>query len=288
MTYYFIINPNSGKADSTERAARDIITYFEQNGGKYQIFRCDTAAKAYATVDKLCRENRQVRVCACGGDGTLNAVVSAASRHGNAEVGCYASGESNDFIKCFGTLKDFRSVDNFVNCPGRQVDMLRVNDYCCINMVTIGTDSLGATLFREKPAAVRLSFELDGERLEAADYAFVAVANGRALASGRFAAPEARMDDGLADILLVPDEGKLRLASLMADVRDGVHLHRGQPRAEDDRMLFRRARAVTVESDKPFEIAVDGERFSVDRLRVEVRQAAWRFICPQQNYQNNI
>ena len=69
---------------------------------RYRV-RIDTQADAINFVKRRCSENEEDTVfVACGGDGTLNAIVNGAIGFNNALVTCYPCGSGNDFVKIYG------------------------------------------------------------------------------------------------------------------------------------------------------------------------------------------
>lgn len=78
------------------------------------------------------------------------------------------------------------------------------------------------------------------------------VANGRTAGGGLAVAPEANLEDGWLDIVMVLDGEPLDVAALGAKILIGGYL-------ADERTVFRRAKKVTVRSDPPMVFIADGE-----------------------------
>ena len=99
MEHLFLVNPAAGKEDPTaavEAAAKCIAG--AQNE-PYEI----RVSRAAGELTELARgagqSGRELRVYACGGDGTLNEVVTGAADYENLSVTCMPMGSGNDFIK---------------------------------------------------------------------------------------------------------------------------------------------------------------------------------------------
>ena len=59
-------------------------------------------------------QGEQLRIYACGGDGTLNEVVNGAAGFDNVAVTVFSGGSGNDFVKIFDEPKaffDLKSLD---------------------------------------------------------------------------------------------------------------------------------------------------------------------------------
>jgi diacylglycerol kinase (ATP) len=102
----------------------------------------------------------------------------------------------------------------------------------------------------------------------------VVVANGRYVGGGTLIAPEASIDDGLFDIVLIPQRSAAELALLAAQVALGTHL-------TSDAIVFRRAADLTVNSKPGMWFNVDGELVGNEPARFEILPRALRFIAPK-------
>ena len=86
MNHIFIVNPCAGKSNG-EQIVRDAVA--ELNGLRNsEIYVTKSSGDATAYVASLCEAmpKTKLRFYACGGDGTLNEVVTGAVGHDNAEV----------------------------------------------------------------------------------------------------------------------------------------------------------------------------------------------------------
>ena len=101
----------------------------------------------------------------------------------------------------------------------------------------------------------------------------VIVANARYFGGGMMICPEARVDDGLFDVLLIGDVTKADLVRTLPKIYRGTHLP--HPKAE----LLRGA-VVSVESDAPQPIELDGEQPGTTPVRFEVVPQALRLRVP--------
>jgi len=102
----------------------------------------------------------------------------------------------------------------------------------------------------------------------------VVVANGRYVASGTLIAPEAEIDDGLLDVVLIPRRPAPELALAMAQIALGTHL-------SSKTIVFRRAAKLTVNSKPGMWFNVDGELVGNEPARFEIVPRALRFIAPK-------
>ncbi len=102
----------------------------------------------------------------------------------------------------------------------------------------------------------------------------VVVANGRCFGGGMKICPEAEPDDGRFDVLTIGDLTKRDLVLTLPKTFWGGHLP--HPKAE----LLRGA-VVTVDSDEPLPIELDGEQPGTTPARFELVPGALRLRVPR-------
>lgn len=117
----------------------------------------------------------------------------------------------------------------------------------------------------------RTELVLDGERLAPLDLMAVVVANGGFLGGGIPAAPGARVDDGLLDVVAVRSCRPSRLPALLGRVLTGRHL--GHPG-----VLWSRVRRVEIHPDPPMAFNLDGQPFGAGPASFEALPGALRVI----------
>ena len=119
--------------------------------------------------------------------------------------------------------------------------------------------------------AYRTTLSLDNTESFKLSLYNVVIANGRYVAGGRLIAPEASVDDGLLDIVLVQERSAPELALLAAQVALGNHL-------SNHAIVFRRAAKVTVSSRPRMCFNVDGELVGKGPAVFEVLPRALQFV----------
>lgn len=114
---------------------------------------------------------------------------------------------------------------------------------------------IGSTLawvkWRNRPISLRLD---GGERIDG-DYFMAVVANGQYFGGGMWVAPQAEIDDGAFEVVLLGDLPKLRSATLLKKIYEGTHLQF----AEASRVAARSVSMITT-GDQPVLLDVDGEQ----------------------------
>jgi diacylglycerol kinase (ATP) len=128
-----------------------------------------------------------------------------------------------------------------------------------------------AVFARWKPTDVRLTVDSEtreGRMLE------VLVANARYLGGGMKMFPDAEPDDGLLDVLTLGDITKADLVRTMPKLYRGTHLP--HPKAE-----LLRGRSVSITTDAPIPIQLDGEQPGTTPVSFEIVPQALRLRVPR-------
>ena len=305
MKHLFVINPCAGKEDSTAEIQQKVDGYASANPSfDSQLYITQSPGDATRWVDRWCNEHpgEKARFYACGGDGTLNEVVSGTIGHAGAEVTVYASGSGNDYIKYYGTLADFTDIERLVNGVPHPVDVMKVNDRYSINVCNFGFDAMVCKIgndVRRKPiiggkhsyttGIIRSIFTsrsnyvrmtVDGEPFFDGYMLLCTLGNGRYNGGNYMCAPLSKNDDGLVEVNLFKRMSLFKFASLIDDYSHGTHINRPDVKRL---MLYRQATTVEMASPDPFWLVIDGEMLHSNRYRVENLHHAVTFISPKES-----
>jgi diacylglycerol kinase family enzyme len=129
-----------------------------------------------------------------------------------------------------------------------------------------------AALLKYRPQ--RMAVECDGEKFYEGPSYLLVVANGRFFGRGMWVAPEALINDGLFDVVLVEGMPRLRILLALRTVFSGRHLRRKD-------VHHRRAASVRVHSeDGPLCLEFDGEEAQGQDLLFTVSPGALRVMMP--------
>jgi len=222
-------------------------------------------------------------VVACGGDGTVHEVVNGLMRAGaKATLGVIPVGSGDDFAKMLGD-----PLEKLLQGRTRTVDIGRImadgEVRYFANGMDIGFGAHGARNVRSVPRfltglgaylgalvltlvrypRLRLRIRIDDGPRRETTTVMTAVMNGTTFGGSFRVCPEARVDDGLLDVLIVDPVGRLEILGLVPRIMRGTH-------AGDPRLELLQAKRVEMESEAPLLVEADGEiAFSAAR-RLEV------------------
>ena len=111
MKHLFIINPAAGSHDRTEEYSEVIHKLCREKGLSYEIRVSTAPGEATRIAREAAQSGEEVRLYACGGDGTLQEVAAGAAGYANAAVSVFSGGSGNDFVKLFDDPKAFFSLE---------------------------------------------------------------------------------------------------------------------------------------------------------------------------------
>ncbi len=300
MKHVFIVNPCAGKNQAANYIKPKISEYFSKNGGDYEIY--DTTAP-YASIDFVKNYpvgEETVRFYACGGDGTLFEVVNGAYGKPNTQVAVIPLGSGNDFIRLFGTKDMLVDVQAQVNGTPIQLDVIKCLGKIAINQCSMGLDAevcAKQTKFKKLPllsgeAAYTASLlycfigkmkstftvKFDDKEPFTAPTLFCYCGNSRWYGGGYMAAPHAMPDDGLLDFVHVKKAvSRLKLLTLIDKYKKGQHLNW-------DITTFARGKKLTIHSDKPAAVNIDGECEYVTDCDFEIIEKGITFVVPTSSW----
>ena len=304
MKHVFVINPHAGGCDRSDGIAARLDTAELD----YEAYATRAPRDATRFVVEWCAQHPadDVRFYACGGDGTLNEVVSGVMACGQAgspvsrvvEVACYPCGSGNDYVRCWPEL-DFADLEALVVGSAVDVDVLRVGDRYAVNVLNYGFEAevcrvmqqvrrwplvggraayltgIVHCLFHARHNPCRII--VDGEAMAEGDMLLASAAIGRYVGGGYMCAPRAVADDGMLEAQCVDSLSIVRFARMIGAYKRGEHLDRADMA---DVVHYRRGRTMCIESDRPFSIVVDGELLSGNRFDIECMPRALKFVLP--------
>jgi YegS/Rv2252/BmrU family lipid kinase len=228
---------------------------------------------------------------AFGGDGLAGAIAGAL-KHSQAVLGVLPGGRGNDLARTLGIpLEPGAACSVLASGVVRELDLGEVSGRTFIGIASCGFDSDAnrianatrvvrgklvysysavAALARWKPAAFEV--RLDGERRAFTGYS-VALANSKSYGGGMMLAPDASMQDGLLDVVMIGQVSKARFLALLPTVFRGAHVRQRN-------VEIARAREVEVRAERPFAMYADGDPLAELPASARALPGAVRVIVP--------
>jgi YegS/Rv2252/BmrU family lipid kinase len=285
-----IVNPSAGGG----RAARALPGVVERLGVLGVRFSTD-ATRDLNHARELARDAADAGrvVVALGGDGLVGCLANAARHVRGAVLGVLPGGRGNDFARVLGIpLDTLAACDIIARGRPRPVDLGAAGERAFVGIASVGFDSdanryanaaparLGGLVYvygalRAMAAWKHATFtvDVDGERVRFSGWS-VGAANSKAYGGGMYAAPDARLDDGLLDVVLFSATSKARLLPTMAKVFRGRHV-------DEPHVRVLRGAQVRIDADRPFTVFADGDPIGALPISLRALPAAIDVLLPE-------
>ena len=240
-------------------------------------------------------------VVAAGGDGTLNEVVNGLMEAGagsqDVTLGLLPLGTGNDFARCIGLGTDLkRAAETLFQGNSQWVDVGQAHGRWFINIAGCGFDAIvaervnrgfrllhGASAYLAAIAhsllnlkSANLTLTLDGETRHIRAL-MCSVANATSYGGGMRVAPDARLDDGLFDVCLLAEAGRVEFVRAFPRVFKGTHV-------THPKVTMLQARTVHIESDPPLPLLIDGEVLGTTPVTFTLLPRALQVLMPTSNF----
>lgn len=296
MKHIFVINPAAGQGKALNFIKPKIEEVCAKYSLDYEIHVTEKQGEGIEYVKNRAASGEEIRFYACGGDGTLYDVVNGAFGYKNVQVAVIPLGSGNDFIRLFGTKEEFLNLDDVVNGVPVEFDVIKCGDEIAINQCSMGMDAevcamqgkikkfplvtgegayyIGCIYAIIRKFKNRFTYKIDDGEEITKDCLFCFCGNSRWYGGGFMAAPLALPEDGLLDFVIVEaGVSRAKLATLLNKYKRGEHL-------DWDITSFKRGKKLTIHSDKPAAVNVDGETKYVTDASFEIIEKGITYVVP--------
>ena len=296
MKHLFIVNPVAGGRDATEEVTAKVQDVFRGRSDPFEIYVTRGPRDATRKIRTDSSDTDELRVYACGGDGTFNECVCGAALQQNVAVCPFPTGTGNDFCRQFGADAPlFRDLNALLNGSIHEIDLISCNGSYSANICSVGIDArIGTSVHKYSgipliggsgayviSAAVNafkgISSNMHvrcGQFEAEAKHALVCACNGRFYGGGFNPSPNAMMDDGLMDVYIVKKISLFTFARFIKKYADGH---------ADELSQFcthLRGTDLYIEFDGEDVINLDGEALYADSVSMHLLPKAMRLIVP--------
>ncbi|WP_173917413.1 diacylglycerol kinase [Halobacillus sp. Marseille-Q1614] len=266
-----IYNPTSGR-EIIRKVLPDILQRFEQAGYETSTHATTCAGDAIKAA-KLAVERKFDVVVAAGGDGTINEVINGiAEQEFRPKLGILPVGTTNDFARALYVPRNIhQAVDIILANYTTPLDIGRVNDQYFMNIsgggkiteVSYEVPSKLKTVLGQlayylkgiemlpslRPTYVEMEF--DG-RIYQGEVMLFLVSNTNSVGGLEKLAPEAKMDDGVFDLMIIEKMNIAEFVRLATLAIQGNHL-------SHPKFIHTTASRVKVHTEEKMQLNLDGE-----------------------------
>lgn len=288
----FLVNPAAGRGTGAARLGL-LRRLAAEHGAELQV--SESGEDLVARARRAASDGVE-RLVVVGGDGTMHQAVQGLAGSPCA-LGLVPLGSGNDFATVLGAPDDLSTaVETALDRPVRSMDLGRVTGpagnrwfdmYCGVGFDSEVTRRANRVRLLRGPAiypwaviktlfgfrAPTFRIEHDTGMIEERGM-FVTVANGPTYGGGMRIAPDARLDDGILDLVFVRKVSKAKLLRVFPKVYSGEHVNLPE-------VVILRTRQARIHLDREMEVYGDGEPLiAIDAagVEVEVVPAALRVI----------
>lgn len=299
MRHVFILNPVAGKNQSALALRDKIEAYFAAHPEmEYSVRLTDGVGAATRIAREEC-EKGDVRLYACGGDGTLQETAAGVPIGSpDVELTVIPCGSGNDFVRTFGGGEAFCDLTDLIEGVAVPVDAVDCGDRISLNIAAIGLDAaVGLKMQKYKswpgvsgsmayniavvdavchPIGVDMEIEIDtqdGVVCRKGKYLMTLGANGRYYGGGYQGAPTAVTDDGQLEFVMVKKISRFQIPFILGKYKAGKH--EGVKCIETIR-----GTSMRVKTAKSMVCTIDGECFTTDSIEFSVIPNAYRLVLP--------
>lgn len=267
-----IYNPTSGR-EEMRRLLPDVLERLDRAGIETTCHA--TTGEGDATLAAADAVSRGYDIIiAAGGDGTLNEVVNGMAGKSNLPpLGVFPLGTTNDFARAMGIPKRWEDYcDLVIENKTRPIDIGKANDRYFINIagggslteLTYEVPSRLKTLIGqlayymkgiEKMASLsptKLIINADGYEVLEGEFMLFLIANSNSVGGFEKLAPEARIDDGLLDVIAVKKCNLPEFIRLVSMALRGDHFN-------DPHVVYLKTKRMEVTSPGDVLLNLDGE-----------------------------
>lgn len=217
---HVLVNPVAGSGHAV-KVEKQVVDELKRRGIAYTLSRTLKPGHAKELAQQISAQEIQKLLC-IGGDGTM--YEAAQGLYGtNTALGPIPAGTGNDFAASLGIAKDpLKALDQLLMATPSTMDLGQAGEQKFLNICGVGFDvevlrhafvykkrlrgmmpyflGILRALFSYKPVEVDLL--LDGKHISQR-VLMMAVANGRFFGGGMCIAPEAKVNDGLLDVVII-------------------------------------------------------------------------------------
>ncbi len=294
----YLYNPISGGIKK-KQLIKQIIKHTVAKAIAFEFIETNDLGEYGFLKDKI-RNDGFTDVVIMGGDGTANHIIGALHTE-NVNFGIIPLGSGNGLAFAANIpKKPLTALEIIFNGHTKITDAFWVNNTFSCMLSGLGLDAQVAHDFATKAKrglltytqqsllsffkATPYQFEItlaDGHSFFT-DAFFISIANSNQFGNQVTIAPEARLNDGLLDVIIVQKMNKLRLPfAILKQLRGNNRLQKMVEDISTNNILYFQTPAISIKNPKLAPLHVDGEPHpATDKIEVKIFRNCFRLIQP--------
>jgi YegS/Rv2252/BmrU family lipid kinase len=293
----YLINPISGtgKKDVLKKI---IEKHTEEQELEFDIISTNPHGDYDFLKDKI-RKEKITDVILVGGDGTVNQVVNSLHKE-NIQFGIIPTGSGNGLAYCAGIPRNpLKALQIIFKGEAAFVDAFTINDQFSCMLSGLGFDAYVAHEFATKASrglltytqqslyhyfkALPYQFEIVLENFSFYSEAFlISIANSNQFGNNFMIAPQASLNDGLLDIVIVQKMNKARLPfAIFRQIRGNNKLQKLVEDITQKNILYFQTSSLTIRNLKHAPFHIDGEPHQTHaEFKIDIIPQCFKLIQP--------
>jgi diacylglycerol kinase (ATP) len=236
------INPSSGHGKGSTFGKR-VTDYLSSKEVSYRVFSAQSASQLRNEIESSLDSQRYQGIISVGGDGLAHLILQLAVPR-SIPFAIIPAGTGNDIVRTLGwSLTDIDGyLDQVISTEAQPIDLGNVDSEWFAAILSTGFDSVvneranslkwpkgpqryNAAIALELPKFKPIQYEItmDSSTLTT-EAMLIAVGNGRSYGGGMLVCPQAQLNDGLFDVMILEPVTKVEFLKVFPKVFSGSHI----------------------------------------------------------------
>ena len=275
------INPTSGRGKGA-RVGQQVANFLAERRVEYKIV---TGSNALKLQENLRREaSNSLGIIAVGGDGLMHMCIQITA-YSDLPLVPIPAGTGNDFVRALGWNPDkpLAPLWSALNSESTKIDLGNVDGEYFGAIASTGFDSLvneraNQMKWPKGPSKYNVAMALELPKFKPLEYRFVidgkayqreamliAAGNGSSYGGGMQVCPNADMNDGLIDLMILNPVSKREFVRIFPSVYEGKHIQHPQVEIIQAKEIYLESNAVCY---------ADGERIGPLPVTISIAESA--------------
>jgi diacylglycerol kinase (ATP) len=294
MKLFLILNPAAGK-NKGEKAMEKATPLLEKAGIQFELKVSEFSGHAI-TLGREFDPSKFDGIVAVGGDGTLFEILNGLLKSNpdfDLPVGQIPVGTGNSFIKDLAINSIEDAVEKIAGGKTQQVDVGHFKypegEHFFINLLgtgfvsnvahqagkykALGSLSYVLAVLEEvvQLRSVPLELTIDGKVYQR-NYIFTEICNSTKTGGNMIMAPDAKIDDGFLDVVLLNDISKFNLLKVFPQIFKGTHVN-------DSHVETFKGKHIKIVTETSQRLTPDGEVFGTTPIEVTILSNKITMYC---------
>ena len=290
--YYIIANAARVNGKKTKEL-ETVKSVFDKAGLKYEVLLTAKAGDAKTFTENITGTGEAHTVVAMGGDGTLHEIINGFKDFENCSLGLIPSGTGNDFAEGAGVPFDTKKAAEIIAYGTPQpIDFIELSSGLrSINSVGMGIDVdvlqrtyVGKSKGRSKYLKALISslkhfngcsFTVEYNGIKEKRFGLIAaIGNGRQFGGGIKIFPDAKINDGYLDLIIVDYISRSKILGAF------IKLMRGKVNKIKGATAVRTKSATFFHEDENYTIQAEGELYDNMPIEAHIVEGKLKFYLP--------